>query len=194
MNFYKEFSKKFFKLSKSLKFKSRNYSGKETLKESTKFEKTLQKWTRNLKEFTKFNPNITALVSVIIGAITMRFLFETKITQILKEMKETQIREKAKKFLLEPVQFVEELDYVERKEIEERLNHLVGNLNQEKYVIIIGSKGSGKTTLLKHVLNGKKGIVFENFGGETTLENLGKKLLAAINVQIEPWNQSNFFK
>jgi hypothetical protein len=44
MNFYKEFSKKIFKLSKALKFKSiRNYSeinsGKETLKESTKFEK-----------------------------------------------------------------------------------------------------------------------------------------------------------
>jgi hypothetical protein len=41
----------------------------------------------------------------------------------------------ARKFLLKPVQFVEELDYVE-----ERLSHLVGNLNQEKYVIIVGSK------------------------------------------------------
>jgi malonyl CoA-acyl carrier protein transacylase len=46
-------------------------------------------------------------------------LFETKKTQKhLKEMKEkTQIREEAKKYLLEPVKFVEELDYVERKEL-----------------------------------------------------------------------------
>jgi predicted ATPase len=71
---------------------------------------------------------------------------------------------------------------------------LVGNLNQRKYVIIVGSKGSGKTTLLKHVLNGKKGIVFVKFDGKTTLENLENKLLETINVHIEPWNQSNFFK
>jgi ABC-type lipoprotein export system ATPase subunit len=71
------------------------------------------------------------------------------------------------------------------------LNHLVGNLNQRKYVIIVGSKGSGKTTLLKHVLNGK-GVVFVKFGGETKLDNFKQKLLDAIDVQIEPWNEGNF--
>jgi SpoVK/Ycf46/Vps4 family AAA+-type ATPase len=140
----------------------------------------------------KFEGIHETVFGIILGAITMRYLFETKKTQNLKE--ETQIREKAKKFLLEPVQFVEKHDYVERKEIEERLNHLIGNLNQRKYVIIVGSIGSGKTTLLKHVLNGKKGIVFLKFDGETTLENLKNKLLKAINVPIKPWNQSNFFK
>jgi ABC-type lipoprotein export system ATPase subunit len=49
-------------------------------------------------------------------------------------------------------------------------------LNQEKYVIIVGSKGSGKTTLLKHVLNEKKGIVFIKIDGKVKLENLEKKL------------------
>jgi ABC-type lipoprotein export system ATPase subunit len=107
---------------------------------------------------------------------------------------ESQIREEGKKNLLEPVKFVEKSNYVERKEHEERLNNLIGNLNQEKYVIIVGSKGSGKTTLLKHVLNGKKGVVFLKIDGETTLSNFKLKLLDAIKVPIEPWNQSNFLK
>ena len=77
--------------------------------------------------------------------------------------------------------------------MEEHLNQIVGTLNNEKYVIIVGSKGSGKTTLLNHVINGKEGVVFVKLDGETTLSNLGNKLLGTINVQIEPWNQSNFF-
>jgi SpoVK/Ycf46/Vps4 family AAA+-type ATPase len=124
------------------------------------------------------------------------YFFETKKTQKhLEVMKdESQIREEGKKNLLEPVKFVEEPDYVERKEHEKRLNNLIGNLNQRKYVVIVGSKGSGKTTLLKHVLNGKKGVVFVKIDGETTLSNFKLKLLDSIKVPIEPWNQSNFLK
>jgi GTPase SAR1 family protein len=54
-------------------------------------------------------------------------------------------------------------------------------------VIIVGSKGSGKSTVVEHVINGKKG-----FDGETTLSNFKQKLLQAIKVQIEPWNEGNF--
>jgi ABC-type multidrug transport system fused ATPase/permease subunit len=195
MNFYKEFSKKFSKLSRALKFKFRNYSennsGKETLKESTKYEKTLQKLSKNLKGFT-----LTTVFGVVVGAISMRYyFFETKKTQNLEVMKdESQIREEGKKYLLKPIKFVEKSYYVERKEHEKRLNNLIGNLNQRKYVIVVGSKGSGKTTLLKHVLNGNKGVVFVNIDGETTLSNFKHKLLDAIKVPIEPWNQSNFLK
>jgi ABC-type multidrug transport system fused ATPase/permease subunit len=49
--------------------------------------------------------------------------------------------------LLQPTHFgVEDLNYIKRKEYEIRLNQIIRNLNQEKYVIIVGSKGSGKTT------------------------------------------------
>jgi AAA+ ATPase superfamily predicted ATPase len=54
------------------------------------------------------------------------------------------------------------------------------------------SKGSGKTTLLNHVLIGKEVIVVK-FDGETTLSNFKQKLLKAIKIQIEPWNEGNFF-
>jgi ABC-type phosphate/phosphonate transport system ATPase subunit len=83
-------------------------------------------------------------------------------------------------------------EYHQFHQQKERLNNLIGNLNQEKYVVIVGSKGSGKTTLLKHFLNGKKGVVFVNINGETTLSHF--KLLDSIKVPIEPWNQSNFLK
>jgi type IV secretory pathway ATPase VirB11/archaellum biosynthesis ATPase len=65
----------------------------------------------------------TTVFGIILGAITMRYLKPKKSQKHLKEMKdETQIREEAKKYLLEPVKFVEEY-------------------------IIVGSRGSRKTTL-----------------------------------------------
>jgi glycerol-3-phosphate dehydrogenase len=63
-----------------------------------------------------------------LGAISMRYyFFEIKKTQKhLEVMKdESQIKEEGKKNLLEPVKFIEELDYVERKEHEKRLKDLV---------------------------------------------------------------------
>ena len=33
--------------------------------------------------------------------------------------------------------------YVQRKDYEERLNQIIGTINDEKYVIIVGCKGSG---------------------------------------------------
>jgi predicted AAA+ superfamily ATPase len=101
-------------------------------------------------------------------------------------------RNKGKKFLQKPIDLKEKKGYIKRKGYEERLNQIVGTLNNEKYVIIVGSKGSGKTTLLNHVLIGKEGVVVVKFDGETTLANFKQKLLKAIKVQIEPWNKGNF--
>jgi ABC-type multidrug transport system fused ATPase/permease subunit len=194
MNFYKEFSKRFIIFSRGSKYKFRNYT-KETNSEKEIFKQTLtggfQKTNRFLEQANKKIPNILALFGVISAGIGAYFYY-LSIQELKNKKKESHIREDARKTLLEPVKFVEELDYVERKELEERLNHLVGNLNQRKYVIIVGSKGSGKTTLWKHVLNGKKGVVFVKFDGETKLDNFKQKLLKAIKVPIEPWNEGNF--
>ena len=55
--------------------------------------------------------------------------------------------------------------YVQRKDYEERLNQIIGTINDEKYVIIVGCEGSGKSTVLDHVINGKKGIVVVHIDG-----------------------------
>jgi predicted ATP-dependent serine protease len=102
-------------------------------------------------------------------------------------------RNEGKKYLQKPIKLNKEPHYVERKETEERLNQIIGNLNERKYVIIVGCKGSGKSTVLEHVINGKKGIVVVYIDGETTLSNFKHQLLEAIGVQIEPWNQSILF-
>jgi hypothetical protein len=62
------------------------------------------------------------------------YFFETKKTQKhLEVMKdEIQIREEGKEYILGPVHYAEEIDYVERKEHEKRLNQILGNLNQRK--------------------------------------------------------------
>jgi SpoVK/Ycf46/Vps4 family AAA+-type ATPase len=188
MNFTKLFSKKFSRVFKS---NFRNYSqeansGKENLK-------NLRKMLKDLKEYAKKNPKsfMSSLGGLIVGGVGLYYSY-LSIKEIKKKKGEIDLRKKGANYLLEPKKIDEEADYIVRKDYEERLNQIIGTLNNRKYVIIVGSKGSGKTTLLNHVLNGKEGVVVVNFDGETTLENFKQKLLDAIDVPIEPWNKGNF--
>jgi energy-coupling factor transporter ATP-binding protein EcfA2 len=195
MNFPKIFSKKtlmnFYRVFKSnfrRNFSQEANSGKENLK-------NLRKMLNDLQEYAKKNPKsfMSSIGGPIVGGVGLYYYY-LSIQEIKSKKGEVDIRKHGANSILKPLEIDEELHYVERKEIEERLNQIIGNLNERKYAIIVGCKGSGKSTVLDHVVNGKKGIVVVRIDGKTTLENLDHKLLEASNVQIEPWNQSNFFQ
>jgi energy-coupling factor transporter ATP-binding protein EcfA2 len=195
MNFPKIFSKKtlmnFYRVFKSnfrRNFSQEANSGKENLK-------NLRKMLNDLQEYAKKNPKsfMSSIGGPIVGGVGLYYYY-LSIQEIKSKKGEVDIRKHGANSILKPLEIDEELHYVERKEIEERLNQIIGNLNERKYAIIVGCKGSGKSTVLDHLVNGKKGIVVVRIDGKTTLENLDHKLLEAINVQIEPWNQSNFFQ
>jgi predicted ATP-dependent serine protease len=130
-----------------------------------------------------------------VGVGVSVFIFRNEIEHFFEKYTGSQYfkRKHGANCILEPIEIDEEPHYVERKETEERLNQIIGTLSDRKYVIIVGCKGSGKSTVLEHVINGKKGIVVVYIDGETTLSNFKHQLLEAINVKIEPWNQSILF-
>jgi len=123
----------------------------------------------------------------IVGYILRKELGDLYTTYVLSE--ESKRSQGAKK-LLGPIKIDEKPNYVPRKELEETLNSIIGSIDDEKYVILVGQKGSGKTTVLRHAVNGKKGIAVVKINGKTTLQNLEQKLLESIDVHIEKWNQN----
>jgi ATPase subunit of ABC transporter with duplicated ATPase domains len=145
---------------------------------------------KEIKEFVKRN-SFTLFVGGTLLGYSLYQLSKRGNEHKIKSEDEV-IKETAKK-LLEPVKIIEVENYVTRKEYEEELNDIIGNMYRHKYVTLVGPKGSGKKTLLKHVLNGKKGIVFVKYDGETTMENFQKKLFEAIDIQIKPWKSCNFY-
>jgi SpoVK/Ycf46/Vps4 family AAA+-type ATPase len=185
MNISGVFSKTFMNLSK---FKNRRmYTTKSNVSSKWKTFKNFVSENYKTIEKTKILSTLTILSLIY---------FSDRVSSVVNYFltREEYKINNGKKFLLEPISLDEKPDYVERKDYEERLNQIVGTLNDETYVIIVGSKGSGKTTILKHVLNGKKGVVIVKFDGETTLANFKHKLLEAIDVPIEQWNQSIFLQ
>jgi ATPase subunit of ABC transporter with duplicated ATPase domains len=145
---------------------------------------------KEIKEIVKRNSYTLFVGGTLLGYFF--YQFSKQGNKHNKKGKEEVIKETAKK-LLEPVKIIEVENYVTRKEYEEELNDIIGNMYRHKYVTLAGPKGSGKKTLLKHVLNKKKGIVFVKYDGETTMENFQKKLFEAMNIQIDPWKSCNFY-
>jgi ATP-dependent Zn protease len=158
------------------------FQGSKTLI-NAKFKVKIHKTMTEIKEIVKRNS------FMLFFGFSLSYLLFLK----YKKKGKDKIQKDAAKKLLEPVKITEVENYVTRKEYEEDLNEIIGSLKRQKYVTLVGPKGSGKKTLLKHVLNGKKGIAFVKYDGETTMENFQEKLLEAINVQIEPWNSCNFY-
>jgi len=77
------------------------------------------------------------------------YIFRNEIEHFFEKYTGSQYfkRKHGANYILEPIEIDEEPHYVERKEIEERLNQIIGNLNERKYAIIVGCKGSGKSTV-----------------------------------------------
>jgi ABC-type bacteriocin/lantibiotic exporter with double-glycine peptidase domain len=124
---------------------------------TSKFSEEYKNAKKSISDnFNYLDSSVKYLVTVFGVGITT-YIFRNEIEHFLAKYFGSQHykRIQGANNILKPVKFVERSNYVERKEHEERLNNLIGNLNQEKYVVIVGSKGSGKTTLLKHVLNGQ---------------------------------------
>jgi Ni2+-binding GTPase involved in maturation of urease and hydrogenase len=61
---------------------------------------------------------------------------------------------------------------IERKVKEKKINSLIGNTNDKKYVIVIGEKGTGKTSLIEHCINGKIGIIKRDLDTKNLKESL----------------------
>jgi HrpA-like RNA helicase len=169
------------------KFKNRMYTTKNNLSSF--------KWN-TFKNFVseKFKAIEKAKILSTLTILSLIY-YSDRVSSVMNYLstREEYKRNKGKKFLQKPINLKDEKEYIERKDYEERLNQIIGTLNNRKYVIIVGSKGSGKSTVVQHVINGKKGIVVVRFDGETTLSNFKQKLLKAIKVQIEPWNEGNFY-
>jgi ABC-type oligopeptide transport system ATPase subunit len=157
-------------------------------------------WTRIRDLAASFGENTNGLVLrfnwKLLGELALIGAFVVGVYKlyrsIVKEWEESEQfkRESASKRLLTPIKVEEEADYVVRQDLEALLNDIVGSIRDRKYIILVGQKGSGKTTLLNHVMNGKAGIVPIKIDGKTTLQNLEHRLLDAINVPIESWNQN----
>jgi hypothetical protein len=83
---------------------------------------------------------------------------------------------------------IEDSGYIERKVEEKKINSLIGNTNDKKYVIIIGEKGTGKTSLIEHCINGKIGIIKIDIDKDT--KNLRESLLLSIGIPSLDWNKN----
>ena len=169
-----------------------NYANQNNLPMGNFLPQPIKSAKQYLSEHTKYVDESLRFVLVATATGIVTYIFRKELGEWYTNhlLSEKYKRSEGAKKLLEPRKIEEKYNYITREELEEMMNGIVGTIEDEKYIILVGEKGSGKTTLLNHVMNGKEGIVFVKIDGETTFANLKHKLLESIGVHIEEWNQN----